>query len=98
MIALGEDPDIHHVPVTREEEGIGICAGAYLDGKRPAMVMMNAGFVLSANALQRSVATDFLDPRKSRVVREASLIKPGASLAPWEHTDIKRRAEGFRLA
>jgi len=32
VIALGEDPDIHHVPVTREEEGIGICAGAYLGG------------------------------------------------------------------
>jgi len=51
VIALCEDPDIHHVPVTREEEGIGICAGAYLGGKRPAMVMMNAGFLLSANAL-----------------------------------------------
>jgi sulfopyruvate decarboxylase subunit alpha len=51
VIALGEDPAIHHVPVTREEEGIGICAGAYLGGKKPAMVMMNAGFLLSANAL-----------------------------------------------
>jgi sulfopyruvate decarboxylase TPP-binding subunit len=43
VMALGEDTDIHHVPVTREEEGIGICAGAYLGGKNPAMVMMNAG-------------------------------------------------------
>jgi len=51
VIALGEDPGIHHVPVTREEEGVGICAGAYLGGKKPAMVMMNAGFLLSANAL-----------------------------------------------
>ena len=50
VTALGEDPAIHHVPVTREEEGIGICAGAYLGGKKPAMVMMNAGFLLSANA------------------------------------------------
>jgi hypothetical protein len=33
VIALGEDSAIHHVPVTREEEGIGICAGAYLGGK-----------------------------------------------------------------
>ena len=37
VIALGEDKAIHHVPVTREEEGIGICAGAYLGGKKPAM-------------------------------------------------------------
>ena len=51
VMALGEDREIHHVPVTREEEGIGICAGAYLGGKKPAMVMMNAGFLLSANAL-----------------------------------------------
>ena len=51
VMTLGEDPAIHHVPVTREEEGIGICAGAYLGGKRPAMVMMNSGFLLSTNAL-----------------------------------------------
>src|ERR1043166_4741371 len=49
-MAVAEDPAIHHVPVTREE-GIGVCAGAYLGGKRPAMVMMYAGFLLSANAL-----------------------------------------------
>lgn len=51
VMALEEDQGIHHVPVTREEEGVGICAGAYLGGKRPAMVMMNAGFLLSSNAL-----------------------------------------------
>ncbi|OGQ84845.1 MAG: hypothetical protein A3G40_05490 [Deltaproteobacteria bacterium RIFCSPLOWO2_12_FULL_57_22] len=51
VMALAEERGILHVPVTREEEGIGICAGAYLGGKRPAMVMMNAGFLLSANAL-----------------------------------------------
>lgn len=51
VMRLGEDPAIHHVPVTREEEGIGVCAGAYLGGKKPAMVMMNAGFLISVNAL-----------------------------------------------
>ncbi len=51
VVALGKEEGVHHVPVTREEEGIGICAGAYLGGKKPAMVMMNAGFLLSANAL-----------------------------------------------
>src|SRR5678810_1174968 len=51
VMALGEDKAFHHVPVTREEEGIGVCAGAYLGGKKPAMVMMNAGFLLSTNAL-----------------------------------------------
>jgi sulfopyruvate decarboxylase subunit alpha len=51
VMALGEDKAIHQVAVTREEEGIGICAAAYLGGKKPAMVMMNAGFLLSTNAL-----------------------------------------------
>ncbi|MBI4522204.1 MAG: sulfopyruvate decarboxylase subunit alpha [Deltaproteobacteria bacterium] len=51
IIGLGEERGIEHVPVTREEEGIGICAGAFLGGKRPAMVMMNAGFLLASNAL-----------------------------------------------
>ena len=51
VMLLEKDPGIRHVPVTREEEGVGICAGAYLGGKRPAMVMMNAGFLLSSNAL-----------------------------------------------
>lgn len=51
VMALAEDRSIQHVPVTREEEGIGVCVGAYLGGKHPAMVMMNAGFLLAGNAL-----------------------------------------------
>jgi sulfopyruvate decarboxylase subunit alpha len=39
------------VPLCREEEGIGICAGAYLAGKRAALIMQNAGFLNSCNAL-----------------------------------------------
>jgi sulfopyruvate decarboxylase subunit alpha len=45
------DPDLKHVPLCREEEGIGICAGAYLAGKRTALIMQNAGFLNSCNAL-----------------------------------------------
>jgi sulfopyruvate decarboxylase subunit alpha len=40
--ALERDSDIIHVPLCREEEGIGICAGARLVGKKPAIVMQNA--------------------------------------------------------
>lgn len=46
-----KDRDVTHVPLCREEEGIGICAGAYLAGKRTAIVMQNAGFLNSCNAL-----------------------------------------------
>jgi sulfopyruvate decarboxylase subunit alpha len=48
---LRDDPAIIHVPLAREEEGIGVCAGAYLGGKTPAMVMMDAGLLASANGL-----------------------------------------------
>jgi sulfopyruvate decarboxylase subunit alpha len=37
--------------ITREEEGVGICAGAYLAGKRPCLVMQNSGLGNSVNAL-----------------------------------------------
>ena len=49
---LNEDDEIIHIPVTREEEGIGICAGAYLGGKKPAILMQNSGLGNSINALK----------------------------------------------
>jgi sulfopyruvate decarboxylase subunit alpha len=48
---LEESNEFIHVPLTREEEGIGICTGAYLSGKRCALMMQNAGFLNSCNAL-----------------------------------------------
>ena len=49
--AVERDAEIHHVPLCREEEGIGICAGAYLAGKKTAIIMQNAGLLNSCNAL-----------------------------------------------
>jgi sulfopyruvate decarboxylase subunit alpha len=49
--AVEKDTDFKHVPLCREEEGIGICAGAYLGGKKTAIIMQNAGFLNSCNAL-----------------------------------------------
>ena len=46
-----EDRDIIHVPLCREEEGIGISAGAYLVGKKCAAIMQNGGFFNSNNAI-----------------------------------------------
>lgn len=40
-----------HVPLTREEEGVGICAGAALAGKRPAMFIQSSGVGNMINAL-----------------------------------------------
>ena len=49
--AVENDTALRHVPLCREEEGIGICAGAYLAGKKTAIIMQNAGFLNSCNAL-----------------------------------------------
>ncbi|MDD4579931.1 MAG: sulfopyruvate decarboxylase subunit alpha [Methanothrix sp.] len=52
LLALVEnDEEIIHVPVTREEEGVGICAGAWMAGRRPALLMQNSGLGNSINAL-----------------------------------------------
>lgn len=48
---LYQDKEIAHVPVGREEEGIGVCTGAHLGGKTPAMLMQNGGLLNSANGL-----------------------------------------------
>ncbi len=49
--ALFQDNEIRHVPLSREEEGVGICAGAYFTGQRCALVMQNGGLLNSCNAL-----------------------------------------------
>lgn len=48
---IDKDKDIRHVPVTREEEGFGICAGAYMGGMKPAILMQNSGLGNSINVL-----------------------------------------------
>ena len=48
---MDEDENIRHVPVTREEEGFGICAGAYMGGMKPAILMQNSGLGNSVNVL-----------------------------------------------
>jgi sulfopyruvate decarboxylase subunit alpha len=48
---LYEDKQIAHIPVGREEEGIGVCTGAHLAGRKPAMLMQNGGLLNSCNGL-----------------------------------------------
>ncbi len=45
------DPYFERVPVAREEEGVGILAGAYLGGVRGAMFGQNSGLGNCVNAL-----------------------------------------------
>ena len=49
--AIAADGTIRLVRVAREEEGVGICAGAFLGGRKAVLIAQNAGFLLSANAI-----------------------------------------------
>ena len=51
MKMVESDEGIIHIPVTREEEGFGICAGAFMAGKKVAILMQNSGLGNSVNAL-----------------------------------------------
>lgn len=38
-----EDPEVHAIPLTTEEEGVSLCAGAHLGGKRAVLLMQSSG-------------------------------------------------------
>jgi sulfopyruvate decarboxylase subunit alpha len=46
-----EDPAMQLVRLAKEEEGVGISAGAYLAGVKSAMLMQNHGFLASVNGI-----------------------------------------------
>jgi sulfopyruvate decarboxylase subunit alpha len=46
-----EDPKMRLVRLAREEEGVGIGAGAHFAGLRSALLMQNHGFLQSVNGL-----------------------------------------------
>ena len=43
--------EIRHVPSTKEDEGMGLCAGAYMGGQRATIVMQNTALGVTVNAL-----------------------------------------------
>jgi sulfopyruvate decarboxylase subunit alpha len=46
-----DSPDIIHVPLAREEEGVGIAAGAHLGGKKPVMIVQSSGVANALNSI-----------------------------------------------
>jgi sulfopyruvate decarboxylase subunit alpha len=52
LLLIDEIGEIQHVPATREEEAIGIAAGAFLGGRKPAILMQNSGLGNSVNAIK----------------------------------------------
>lgn len=48
---IDQAQNIYHIPANREDEGMGLCAGAYMGGKRPAIIMQNTAIGVTINAL-----------------------------------------------
>lgn len=48
---LEDDKDVYYSAIPREEEGMGICAGAYLGNKLPCIMMQNTGIGNSVNSI-----------------------------------------------
>ncbi len=49
---IDDKGEIQNIRVTREEEGVGIAAGAYLAGRTPALLIQNSGLGNCVNAIK----------------------------------------------
>lgn len=49
------DPGMHAIPLTSEEEGVGLATGAWLGGRRAVLLMQSSGVGNLANALAMAV-------------------------------------------
>ena len=48
---IEDSKDIYHIPSNKEDEGMGICAGAIMGGKRSAIIMQNTAIGVTINTL-----------------------------------------------
>lgn len=52
VIDLVENNDkIMHVPSNKEDEGMGLCAGAHMGGSKPCIIMQNTAIGVTVNTL-----------------------------------------------
>lgn len=50
IASLEAAPEIGYLPSVREDAAVGLCAGAYMGGKQPVLLMQNSGLGYSLNA------------------------------------------------
>lgn len=48
---IDQEARIMHVPSNKEDEGMGLCAGAYMGGKRSCIIMQNTAIGVTINTL-----------------------------------------------
>src|ERR671915_2479695 len=51
--AIEADPDIRYVPVCNEGVGFSVCAGAWLGGRKAALIMENSGLRVASEYIAR---------------------------------------------
>lgn len=70
---LDQQNDIMHVPSNMEDEGMGLCAGAYMGGKIPCIIMQNTALGVVVNTLATLIQfyqiplPMLIDPRQRQV-------------------------------
>jgi sulfopyruvate decarboxylase TPP-binding subunit len=57
QVLVRDDPAFRHVGVTNEAEGVSICAGAWLGGRLPAIILETSGVLLATYPLMGLHAT-----------------------------------------
>ena len=55
------DPDLQHIRVCKEDEGVSICVALGYCGKRALLLIQNTGFLDSINAI-RAIAVEYSNP------------------------------------
>lgn len=58
---LSRDPDLKLVRLCKEDEGVSVCAGLAVSGKRSVLLMQNTGYLDSVNAI-RAIGVEFQRP------------------------------------
>lgn len=58
---ISSDPDLRHINVCKEDEGIGISAGLSYAGERTLILIQNTGFLDSINAV-RAIGVEYSMP------------------------------------
>ncbi len=52
-LPLSTESGVDYIQVANEGDGVGICMGAWLGGKKPVLIMENTGFAVTPYALMR---------------------------------------------
>ncbi len=79
LLPIAQDPNLRLIRVSKEDEGVSICAGLSLCNKRAVLLMQNTGLLDSINSV-RGTAVEFEMP----VCMIVGLLGKEPDVAPME--------------